>query len=182
VLLDLGHGAGSFSFDTAEALTGQGIWPYTLGSDLHWMALYGPKIVDPLKGSAFGSLSSTTATRSILINVKGDSKPVFDLLTCMDKLLFLGMPLPDLIGAVTNRPADILRQKGELGTLKPGARADIAVFNLVDSDRELIDNHGNVRHAKQRFSHVMTVLDGNLWDPIPLPAPPPWVNFVDAQS
>jgi dihydroorotase len=182
VLLDLGHGAGSFSFDSAEALTGQGVWPYTLGSDLHWMALYGPKIVDPFKGSAFGNLSPTTATRSILINVKGDTKPVFNMLTCMDKLLFLGMSLPEVIGTVTSHPAELLRQKGTLGILKPGALADIAVFELESGDFTLIDNHGNVRHAKQHFRHVRTTLDGRIWEPIPIPAPPPWVNFVDQVS
>jgi len=177
VIVDLGHGAGSFSFESAEALTRQGYWPGTISSDLHWLAIYGSNLIDPLKGSAFGD--PTSATRSIIVNVRGDGQPVFNLLTCLDKLMYLGMPLQEAIRAVTSRPAEILGMKGELGSLKPGACADIAVLRLTPGNYELHDIHGNVRHSKEQLRHHMTVLDGQLWQPIPLPPPPPWVNFVD---
>jgi dihydroorotase len=180
VILDLGHGAGSFSFESAEALTRQGYWPDTISTDLHWLAIYGPNLMDPLKGSAFGD--STSDARSITVNVKGDGQPVFNLLTCIDKLMYLGMPLPDAIRAVTSRPAEILGMKGELGTLKPGARADITVLHLAPGNYDLHDIHGNVRHSKEQLRHTMTVLDGQPWDPIPLPPPPPWVIFVDKRA
>ncbi|MBI5088909.1 MAG: amidohydrolase/deacetylase family metallohydrolase, partial [Actinobacteria bacterium] len=42
VLLDVGHGMGSFSFTDAEALLGVGIEPDTISSDLHTGCLHGP--------------------------------------------------------------------------------------------------------------------------------------------
>jgi dihydroorotase len=42
VHLDIGHGAGSFSFDTAEKVMGQGLLPGTISSDVHQFNVYGP--------------------------------------------------------------------------------------------------------------------------------------------
>jgi dihydroorotase len=40
--LDVGHGAGSFSWKIAEAATKQGLWPGTISSDVHQYNVYGP--------------------------------------------------------------------------------------------------------------------------------------------
>jgi dihydroorotase len=42
VILDIGHGMGSFNFDVAEAMIGQGIMPRTISSDLHRESVFGP--------------------------------------------------------------------------------------------------------------------------------------------
>ena len=42
VHLDIGHGAGSFSFDTAEKALAQGLLPGTISSDVHQFNIYGP--------------------------------------------------------------------------------------------------------------------------------------------
>jgi len=42
VLLDVGHGMGSFSFDDAEALLAAGVEPDTISSDLHAGCVHGP--------------------------------------------------------------------------------------------------------------------------------------------
>lgn len=42
VNLDIGHGAGSFSFDTAEKALEQGMKPGTISSDLHQFNVHGP--------------------------------------------------------------------------------------------------------------------------------------------
>jgi dihydroorotase len=42
VVLDLGHGAGSFSFDTARKMIEQGIEPDVISSDLHAASVNGP--------------------------------------------------------------------------------------------------------------------------------------------
>lgn len=42
VVLDLGHGAGSFSFDTARKMLGYGIEPDVISSDLHAFSINGP--------------------------------------------------------------------------------------------------------------------------------------------
>ena len=42
LVLDIGHGAGSFSFKTAEALMAQGYRPDVISSDIHQMSVSGP--------------------------------------------------------------------------------------------------------------------------------------------
>lgn len=42
VHLDIGHGAGSFSFDTAERALAQGLKPGTISSDVHQFNVHGP--------------------------------------------------------------------------------------------------------------------------------------------
>ncbi|MEZ5365968.1 MAG: amidohydrolase/deacetylase family metallohydrolase [Bryobacterales bacterium] len=42
VNLDIGHGAGSFSFDTAEKALAQGLLPGTISSDVHQFNVHGP--------------------------------------------------------------------------------------------------------------------------------------------
>ena len=42
VLLDVGHGQGSFDFDVAERAMAEGVVPHTISSDLHVYNLHGP--------------------------------------------------------------------------------------------------------------------------------------------
>jgi hypothetical protein len=58
----------------------------------------------------------------------------------------------------------------------------VAVLDLSPGEFDLYDIHGNVRHSKRALTHVMTILDGKRWDPIPLPAPPPWVTLMDRET
>jgi dihydroorotase len=178
LIMDLGHGAGSFSFDVAESLVSQGYWPDVISTDLHWLSIVGPNLLDPLKGSAFGNLSTSSDARSVIVQVKGDGKPVFNLLRCIDKMLYLGMSLSEIIKATTSRPAEILGLKDEVGTLKPGAIADIATFAIDKGDFELRDIHGSVRRGKEKIRNVMTILNGRIFEPIEIPGAPPWVKLM----
>ena len=42
VLFDIGHGMGSFSWDTARKMVSAGFWPDTISSDVHAMCIHGP--------------------------------------------------------------------------------------------------------------------------------------------
>jgi dihydroorotase len=42
VLFDIGHGMGSFSWDTARKMVAAGFWPDTISSDVHAMCVDGP--------------------------------------------------------------------------------------------------------------------------------------------
>lgn len=50
----------------------------------------------------------------------------------MAKYLELGMPLMEVIRCVTETPAKCMKMEGQIGTLKPGAYADVAVFRMAD--------------------------------------------------
>ncbi|MDQ2999581.1 MAG: amidohydrolase/deacetylase family metallohydrolase [Chloroflexota bacterium] len=42
IIMDIGHGAGSFSFETAEALINAGYKPDVISSDIHQLSIHGP--------------------------------------------------------------------------------------------------------------------------------------------
>ena len=42
IVLDIGHGAGSFSFETAQAMLDQGLPPDVISSDIHQLSIHGP--------------------------------------------------------------------------------------------------------------------------------------------
>src|SRR5947209_2707662 len=56
VILDLGHGTGSFSYTSAEAMLAQGLPPDVLSSDIHQLAVLGPMYDLPTTLSKFLNL------------------------------------------------------------------------------------------------------------------------------
>jgi predicted amidohydrolase len=50
-----------------------------------------------------------------------------------------------------------------VGTLKPGANADVSVFELRDGNFELRDSDGDTIIAKRRLLAQLTVKDGRVW-------------------
>ena len=115
---------------------------------------------------------------NIFYQVKGDGTPAFNLLTCIDKMLCIGMSFENAINATTRRPAELLGLQDEIGTLKPGAYADIAGFTIEQGDIELIDIHGVVRHGKESVKNVFTILDGKEFPPMEIPPSPPWIEIL----
>ncbi|MFQ5521285.1 MAG: amidohydrolase family protein, partial [Candidatus Methylomirabilia bacterium] len=83
--------------------------------------------------------------------------------TTLSKFLNLGMPLEEVIRAATATPAKVIGREGELGTLKPGAIADVAVFELEEGDFEFHDADSNTLRGRNRLSPYLTVKDGELW-------------------
>lgn len=56
LVLDIGHGTGSFSFETAEAMLAAGVLPDVISSDIHQMAIQGPMFDLPTTMSKFLNL------------------------------------------------------------------------------------------------------------------------------
>jgi dihydroorotase len=169
IWLDIGHGSGSFSFESAEILAAAGFWPDTISTDLHQVSLPGPNLLDPL-------------AQDIVARVSGDGTPAFTLLTVMSKLLHLGMPLEDVVAAVTSRPASVLGLEAGSGTLSVGSPADVAILRLSSGRYELHDIHGARRTADRLFEHEATILAGRVMEPVPMPDPPPWIRLVDREG
>jgi dihydroorotase len=91
--------------------------------------------------------------------------PVFDLPTTMSKLLHFGVPLGDVVRRATATPAKILGLDGVVGTLRPGANADVAVLELRDGNFPFHDTDGNTVTGKKRLIAQMTVKDGRIcWE------------------
>src|SRR2546422_993603 len=56
--------------------------------------------------------------------------PMYDLPTCMNKCLTLGMSIDEVVEAATSAPARAVGLDDEVGSLKPGLMADIALFEV----------------------------------------------------
>ena len=59
LILDVGHGAASFSFEICERLLDQGVVPDTISSDIHQLAIQGPMYDLPTTLSKFLALGMT---------------------------------------------------------------------------------------------------------------------------
>jgi len=107
-----------------------------------------------------GFLPDTISTDLTLTSAtKG---PVWDLATTMSKLLHFGMSLDDLVLRATAAPAKIMGYEGTVGTLKPGANADIPLLERRTGNFPMTDSDGNTVTAKERLIARMTLKDGRV--------------------
>lgn len=65
--------------------------------------------------------------------------PVYDLPTTMSKFLYLGLPLAKVVAMCTSNPAKVMGRGNDIGTLRVGAAADVAVLKMHDDGIELTD-------------------------------------------
>ena len=93
------------------------------------------------------------------------TKRVADVMTPRADIVALEIstPLDEVVRRATAAPARLMGYEGTVGTLKPGANADIAVFELRDGNFELRDSDGGTITARQRLMAQLTVKDGRIW-------------------
>ncbi len=108
--------------------------------------------------------------------------PMFDLPTCMSKLWHVGMPLAEVFAAATLRPAEVLGLADEVGSLRPGAFADIALFTVDEGQFPLYDFSHDARHVQKLLRNTLTIVEGRPMPPLPPEAPSPWFELTEAQS
>ena len=141
LILDLGHGTGSFSYASAEAMLAEGLPPDVISSDIHQLSVRGP---------------------------------MYDLPTTLSKFLNLGMSLPDVIARATARPAAAMGRP-DLGTLRVGAPADIALFRLEEGSYTFHDVFMQPRRGRVHLVNTATYVGGTLLPHAPERPPAPWV-------
>ena len=128
LILDIGHGTGSFSYESAEKMLAAGILPDVISSDIHQLAVQGP---------------------------------AFDMPTVMSKFLNLGLTVDEVIERTTTAPAKAMRRP-DLGTIKPGSFADIALFRLEEGEHVFHDVHMNQRTGGKRLISTLTMIEGQV--------------------
>jgi dihydroorotase len=106
--------------------------------------------------------------------------PMFDLPTTLSKFLNLGMGLDDVIERATARPAAALRRP-DLGTLRPGSRADLALFRLEAGEYAFYDVEMRRRRGAQRLVNTATMVAGELLPRTVERAPHVWAVLPDHQ-
>ncbi len=149
VVMDVGHGGGSFSFDVAEQMIAQGYKPDVISSDIHQHSVNGP---------------------------------LFDLPTCLSKFMALGMSFADVIRAATVRPAQVMGLADEVGSLKVGALADVALFTLEAGEFPLYDVHLQQRMGTQLIRNTLTLVNGRELPRIPDGPMAPWMSLSEGQQ
>lgn len=77
--------------------------------------------------------------------------PVFDLATTVGKFLHIGMDLDEALRRVTATPARFLKMSDDIGTLRPGAIADIVVLELREGEFEMTDAFGVTETARRHL-------------------------------
>lgn len=85
---------------------------------------------------------------------------MFDFPTVLSKFLLLGMPLNRVIACATMNAARAIPGLHELGTLKPGAVADVAVLDLKEGDFEFVDNYKTKRFGHHKLVTQAVIVNG----------------------
>ena len=88
------------------------------------------------------------------------SGPAYDLPTVMTKLLHVGMPLYDIVRAVTHTPAKVINREKMIGSFSIGSKGDVTILKIVDCDVMLEDSQQNKRHITKQFVPIVTWIDG----------------------
>ena len=109
---------------------------------------------------ADGFMPDIISTDLTLGNVYDPS--VFGLPFIMSKYLALGISLAEVVGACTAAPAKLLGMEGKLGTLTPGAYADVSVFRLVKKRAQFTDFTGRTLVCEQLLVPQLTVSHGKV--------------------
>jgi dihydroorotase len=87
-----------------------------------------------------------------------------DMLNVMSKYMAMGMSKEDVLLRATWLPAKSIKRE-DLGHLREGAIADVAVLSIREGNFGFIDAGGNRINGKQKFEAQMTIRDGKIvWD------------------
>lgn len=122
----------------------------------------------------------TISTDLHMENING---PVVSMLHTMSKFLNIGMPLRELIYRSTTLPARVIGRT-ELGSLRVGSDADVAVLRLQESRFGFADCGRARLDGSQKLEALLTIRAGKIvYDPAGLSMPaweqapaPYWVN------
>src|SRR5262249_21385482 len=120
----------------ARKMMEKGIFPDTIGSDVHgdFSAYHDFSILD------------------------------YSLAGGMNKLLALGMSLPDVIRALTATPAKVLADPS-IGHLGPDARANVTVLRPVEGAWTFVDSRRESLTVRERLLPELVVMDGEVITP-----------------
>ncbi|HZS32480.1 MAG TPA: amidohydrolase/deacetylase family metallohydrolase [Methylomirabilota bacterium] len=127
--VDVGHGS-HFSFRMARIAIAAGIVPDTLGADMHG---YNTAVPPPA-----GTPASHPDPETHMF--AGQAR--FSLASAMTSLIACGLTLEQVVPMVTANAARMLGLGDEVGTLRPGAVADVTVLDDRRGRWALRDNEG----------------------------------------
>jgi len=90
----------------------------------------------------------------------GRTDQVFDFPNVLSKFLLLGLPVGEVIAMGTVNAARAVTPFKDLGTLRVGATADVAVLELREGEFEFVDNDNTKRTGKQKLFTAAVIVGG----------------------
>jgi len=146
--IDVGHGS-HFSYKMAQIALQAGIFPDTLGADMHG---YNTTIPKP-------SMAGTPDEHSDKDHMFfGQVK--FSLVSAMTAMLALGIPIEHVVAMSSWNPQRYFGLPDDIGHLGVGALADISVLNDDRGRFELIDNEGSKITSDRMLTPAFCFRDG----------------------
>jgi dihydroorotase len=84
--------------------------------------------------------------------------PVYNMATCIEKMLYLGFDLKQVIPMITTVPAHNFNlDKGELLV---GKDADLTIFDVKNQTKELVDSDGNKFQTNKVVEPIYSIISG----------------------
>jgi dihydroorotase len=102
-------------------------------------------------------------TISTDLTVVAVERRIFDLPTMVSKFMAIGIGLDQAVAMVTSNAARMFNYGAQIGTLKPGSEADVAIFELRDGQFEFEDSDGGKRTGRQRLFNKTVVRHGQVF-------------------
>ncbi len=149
--VDVGHGS-HFSYRLARKALDAGIVPDTLGADLHGYNIYVP----PPPGTPAEHADDETHP------FFGQAK--VSLAQAMSSMLALGLTMEQIVPMVTTNAAAMIGLSDELGTLRPGATADVSVLADERGRFVLRDNEKTQVVAERLLQPLFCLRAGQRYD------------------
>jgi dihydroorotase len=95
------------------------------------------------------------------IHVFSGNTPGMPYLTwVMSKFLNMGFTLEQVVAMTTINPARVINKLPKLGTLQPGAPADVSILEIVEGPVKFVDTRNNTRDGKVHLRPIQTILAG----------------------
>jgi dihydroorotase len=107
-------------------------------------------------------LPDTISSDLYSANING---PVFDLVTTLSKFLLLGLSMRQVVERATVNAARVFDFGAEIGTLGPGAEADVSVLELREGKFVFTDSDGKTRNGREKIEPVVTIRGGKIYYP-----------------
>lgn len=90
-----------------------------------------------------------------------EAGPVYNMATCIEKMLYLGYNLQQILPMITSRPAANFGLTSK-GRLLPGRDADVTIFDVESSPVDLIDSDGFVKEGSQVIRPRYSIVGGQV--------------------
>ena len=89
-------------------------------------------------------------------------RPVFSLPNIMSRYICMGIPMAEVVGMATERPARLMKMEGKIGCLSINAHADIAIFDWRNVRQVYRDWKGAAFTADKLLRPEMTIKGGQI--------------------